>query len=153
LSVTFPDCFVSSVLGAVSVVTFTSYNFSTGGKQHGSLFRFFFERYMKILFSGVFFVFSFQLSDILIECFEIYKLESVRSTVKYFSEFLGSHSRFLSKSLWFHIYLLFLLNYWFQIRSHLSATQHWAVGFPVMWSVFSLQPPSPFNKFSQIRDS
>ena len=54
LSVTFPDCFVSSVLGAVSVVTFTSYNFSTGGKQHGSLFRSFIERYMKISFSGVF---------------------------------------------------------------------------------------------------
>ena len=44
LSVTFPDCFVSSVLGAVSVVTFTSYNFSTGGKQHGSLFRSFIEQ-------------------------------------------------------------------------------------------------------------
>ena len=53
LSVTFPDCFVSSVLGAVSVVTFTSYNFSTGGKQHGSLFRSFIERYMKISFSGI----------------------------------------------------------------------------------------------------
>ena len=63
LSVTFLDCFVSSVLGAVSVVTFTSYNFSTGGKQHGSLFRSFIERYMKRFFSRVFFVFNFQLSD------------------------------------------------------------------------------------------
>ena len=63
LSVTFTDCFVSSVLGAVSVVTFTSYNFSTGEKQHGSLFTSFIERYMKISFSGVCFVFSFQLSD------------------------------------------------------------------------------------------
>ena len=58
-----PDCFVSSLLGAVSVVTFTSYNFSTGGKQHGSLFSSYIEHCMKISFSGDFFVFSFQLSD------------------------------------------------------------------------------------------
>ena len=84
LSVTFPDCFVSSVLGAVSVVTFTSYNFSTGGKQHGLLFRSFIERYMKISFSGVFFVFSFNYQIFLVKCFGIYKLESVCSMVKYF---------------------------------------------------------------------
>ena len=66
LSVTFPDCFVSSVLGAVSVVTFTSYYFSTGGKQHISLFKFFIERYMKISFSGAFFVFSFKYYQIII---------------------------------------------------------------------------------------
>ena len=82
--VTFPDCFVSSVLGAVSVVTFTSYNFSTGGKQHGLLFKSFIEQYMKILFSGVFFVFSFNYQIFLVKCFEIYKLESVCVMVKYF---------------------------------------------------------------------
>ena len=69
LSLTFPDCFVASVLSAVSVVTFTSYNFSTGGKQHSSLFRSFIERYMKISFSGVFFVFSFNHQIILVKCF------------------------------------------------------------------------------------
>ena len=49
LSVTFPDCLVSSVLGTVSVGTILSYNFSTGKKQHGSLFRSFIERYEDII--------------------------------------------------------------------------------------------------------
>ena len=47
LSVTFPDCFVSSVLGTVSVVTILSYNFSTGEKQHGLLVRSFVEQYKR----------------------------------------------------------------------------------------------------------
>ena len=101
LPVKFPDCFVSSVLGAVSVVAFTSYNFSTGRKQHSSLYRSFIERYVKISFSGVFFVFSFNHQIILLKCFGICKLESVRSLVIFFSEFLGWHSRLLSNVLWF----------------------------------------------------
>ena len=43
LSVALPDCFVSSVMGAVSVITFKSYNFSTGKKQHGLLFKSFID--------------------------------------------------------------------------------------------------------------
>jgi len=64
LSVTFPDCLVSSVLGTVSVVTILSYNFSTGEKQRGSLFKSFVEQHIKISHQEVFFVYSFQLSDI-----------------------------------------------------------------------------------------
>ena len=64
LSVTFPDCFVSSVLGTVSVVTILSYNFSTGEKQRGSLFKSFVEQHIKMSHQEVFFVYSFQLSDI-----------------------------------------------------------------------------------------
>ena len=64
LSVTFPDCLVSSVLGTVSVVAILSYNFSTGEKQHGSLFKSFVEQHIKISHQEVFFVYSFQLSDI-----------------------------------------------------------------------------------------
>jgi len=63
LSVTFPDCFVSSVLGTVSVVTILSYNFSTGEKQRGSLLKSFVEQHMKMSHQEVFFVSSFQLSD------------------------------------------------------------------------------------------
>ena len=71
----------------------------------------------------------------------------------FFQNFLDRTADFYQSLYGFiYIYLLFLLNYWFQIRSHFSATQHWSVGFPVMWSVFSLQP-SPFNHFPQIRDS
>ena len=47
LLVTFPDCFESSVLGAVSVVTFTSFDFSTSEKQHGLLFTSFIEQYVR----------------------------------------------------------------------------------------------------------
>ena len=126
LSVTFPDCFVSSVLSAVSVVTFTSYNFSTGGKQHGSLFRSFIERYMKISFSGVFFVFSFNYQIFLVKCFRIYKLESVSSMVKYFFQnFLDRTADFYQIFYGFRIYLLFLLNFQLQVQSYFSATQHW----------------------------
>ena len=64
LSVTFPDCLVSSVLGTVSVVTILSYNFSTGEKQRGSLFKSFVEQHIKMSHQEVFFVYSFQLSDI-----------------------------------------------------------------------------------------
>ena len=63
LSVTFPDCLVSSVLGTVSVVTILSYNFSTGEKQRGSLLKSFVEQHMKMSHQEVFFVSSFQLSD------------------------------------------------------------------------------------------
>ena len=55
LLVTFPDSFVSSVLGAVSVLTFSSYNFSTGRFRSFIII----ERYMKISFSGVLFVFRY----------------------------------------------------------------------------------------------
>ena len=64
LSVTFLDCFMSSVLGTVSVVTVLSYNFSTGEKQRGALFKSFVERHIKMSHQEVFFVYSFQLSDI-----------------------------------------------------------------------------------------
>ena len=64
LSVTFPDCLVSSVLGTVSVVTILSYNFSTGEKQRGSLFKSFVQQHIKMSHQEVFFVYSFQLSDI-----------------------------------------------------------------------------------------
>ena len=63
LSVTFPDCFLSSVLGTVLVVTILSYNFSTGEKQRGSLLKSFVEQHMKMSHQEVFFVYSFQLSD------------------------------------------------------------------------------------------
>ena len=63
LLVTFPDCFVSSVLGAVLVVTIMSYNFSTGEKQLGSLFKSFVQQHFEISLQEVFFVYSFQLSD------------------------------------------------------------------------------------------
>ena len=144
LSVTFPDCFVSSVLGAVSVVTFMSYNFSTGEKRHGSLFRSFIERYMKISFSGVFFVFSFQLSDILIKCFEIYELESVRSTVKYVFRISWIARQIFIKISMVFTYLYSLLIFRIEIPSHSYATQHWSVGFPVMWSVVFLLQSSSF---------
>ena len=126
LSVTFPDCFVSSVLGAVSVVTFTSYNFSTGGKQHGSLFRSFIERYMKISFSGVFFVFSFQLSDNSHQVFR--NLRAGERTLDgeiFFQNFLDRTADFYQIFYGFHIYLLFLLNFQLQVQSYFSATQHW----------------------------
>ena len=154
LSVTFPDCFVSSVLGAVSVVTFTSYNFSTGGKQHGSLFRSFIERYMKISFSGVFFVFSFNHQIIQVKCFGIYKLESVRSMVNFFQNFLDRTADFYQNFLWF--------TYISSLSSQLSASSSviflcnatlvdgvssYVVSLPVA------VPPSPINIFSQIRDS
>jgi len=64
LSVTFPDCLVSSVLGTVSVVTILSYNFSTGEKQRGSLFKSSVQQHIKMSHQEVFFVYSFQLSDI-----------------------------------------------------------------------------------------
>ena len=60
---TFPDCFVSSVLSTVSVVTILIYNFSTGEKQRGSLLKSFVEQHMKMSHQEVFFVSSFQLSD------------------------------------------------------------------------------------------
>ena len=63
LSVTFPDCSESSVLDAITVVTFSSYNFPTGEKQHGSLFRSFVEQYEKILFREVYLVLQFLLAD------------------------------------------------------------------------------------------
>jgi len=149
LSVTFPDCFVSSVLGAVSVVTFTSYNFSTGGKQHGSLFRSFIERYIKISFSGVFFVFSFNYQIILVKCFGIYKLECVCSILKYFFRISWIAQQIFIKFFYgFHIYLLFLLNFQLQVQSYISATlvdgvSSYVVSLPVA------VPPSPIN----IRDS
>ena len=83
LSVTFPDCFVSSVLGTVSVVTILSYNFSTGKKQRGSLLKSFVEQHMKMSSQEVFFAYSFQLSDIFNLEIQIYKLEDVCSTAKY----------------------------------------------------------------------
>ena len=63
LLVTFLDCFMSSVLGTVSVVTILSYNFSAGKKQRGSLLKSFIEQHMKMSHQKKFFVFSFQLSD------------------------------------------------------------------------------------------
>jgi len=125
LSVTFPDCFVSSVLGAVSVVTFTSYNFSTGGKQHGSLFRSFIERYMKISFSGVFFVFSFNHQIILVKCFR--NLQTGERTLDgeiFFRISWIAQQIFINFFYGFHIYLLFLLNFQLQVQSYFSATQH-----------------------------
>ena len=139
LSVTFLDCFVSSVLGAVSVVTFTSYNFSTGEKQHGLLFRCFIERYMKISFSGVFFVFSFQLSDNAHQVFRNLKAEERTLNGKiFFQNFLDRSADFYQIVYGFQIHILFLLIFWLSIQSHSYATQHWSLGFPVMWSVFSL---------------
>ena len=106
LSVTFPDCFVSSVLGAVSVVTFTSYNFSTGGKQHGSLFRSFIERYV------------------------FRNLQTGERTLdgEFFSEFLGSHSRFLSKFSMVYIYIFSFFSTFSFKFSHISLqrnTRRW----------------------------
>ena len=150
LSVTFPDCFVSSVLGAVSVVTFTSYNFSTGGKQHGSLFRSFIERYMKISFSGVFFVFSFNYQIFLVKCFGIYKLESVCSMVKYFFRIswiaqqifikfsMVSYISSLSSQLSASNSVIFLCN-----TTLVDGVSSYVVSLPV-----AVQP-SPINIFSQ----
>ena len=67
LLVTFPDCSESSVLGAITVVTVTSYNFPAGVKQHGSLVRFFVDQYEEILFCGVYFVISFSYQVIIQE--------------------------------------------------------------------------------------
>ena len=62
-----------------------------------------------------FLCFQFQvLSDNYSQVLEIYKLEIVSSMVKYFSEFLGSHSRFLWNFLWF--------SYVSSLSSQLSAT-------------------------------
>ena len=150
---TFPDCFVSSVLGAVSVVTFTSYNFSTGGKQHGLLFRSFNKRYMKISFSGVFFVFSFNYQIILVKCFWIYKLESVSSSVKYFFRiswiaqqifikiFYGLHISSLSSQLSASSSVIFLCNATLE-----DGVSSYVVSLPVA------VPPSPINILPQIRD-
>ena len=132
---------MSSVLGAVSVVTFTSYNFSTGEKRHGSLFRSFIERYMKISFGGVFFVFSFQLSDNSHQVFR--NLRAGERTLDgeiFFQNFLDrTAADFYQIFYGFHLYILFLLIFRIQFQSHSFATQHWSVGFPVMWSVFPLQ--------------
>ena len=143
-----PRLLVSSVLGAVSVVTFTSYNFSTGGKQHGSLFRSFIERYMKISFSGVFFVFSFNHQIIQVKCFGIYKLESVRSMVNVFQNFLVRTADFYQKFLWF--------SYISSLSFHLSASSSviflcnaTLVGGVSSYVVSSVAvPPSPINIFS-----
>ena len=62
-SVTFLYCSESSVLDAITVVTFSSYNFPTSEKQHGLLFRSFVEQYEKILFREVYLVLQFLLAD------------------------------------------------------------------------------------------
>ena len=84
---TFPDYFMARVLGAVSVVIYTSYNFSIAEQQHGLL------------------VFSYQL--ILILCFKIYELESVCSMVKYLFRISWIAQHILSNFLRYsHIYSL-----------------------------------------------
>ena len=97
LSVTFPDCFVSSVLGTVSVVTILSYNFSTGEKQRGALFKSFVERHIKMSHQEVFLCLQFSV----VRYFQsrdsdFYKLEDECSTAKYFLILLVSRSRFSS---------------------------------------------------------
>ena len=52
LSVTFPDWFASSVLGAIAVVT-VSYNFPTGKKTGGLLLRFFVRICVAVQFSNL----------------------------------------------------------------------------------------------------
>ena len=154
LSVTFPDCFVSSVLGTVSVVTFTSYNFSTGGKQHGSLFRSFIERYMKISFSGVFFVFSFNHQIIQVKCFGIYKLESVRSMVKFFQNFLDRTADFYQIFSMVFIYIFSFFSTFSFKFSHISLqhnTGRW--GFQLCGQSSRCSPSFASKHFSQIQDS
>ena len=97
LSVTFPDWFASSVLGAIAVVTL-SYNFPTGEKQvvccSDSLFKDVF-RYnfqicpsIQVLFSD--FLSAGHLDNINWEFFVC--------TVKYFFGFFASHNRFFLSS-------------------------------------------------------
>ena len=63
LSVTFLDCYESSVLDAATVVTAMCYNFPTGKKQHGLLVRSFVEQYKRFLFRGVYLVLQFLIAD------------------------------------------------------------------------------------------
>ena len=154
LSITILVCFVSSVLGTVSVGTCASYKFSTGRKQHGLLFRSFIERYMKISFSGVFFVFSFNYQIFLVKYFRIYKLESVCSMVKYFFRISWIAQQIFIK--------FSMVSYTSSLSSQLSASD--SVMFlcnttlvdgvsSYVVSLLVAVPPSPANIFSQIRDS
>ena len=88
----------------------------------------------------MFSVFNYQ--TILIKCFEIYELESVRSTVKYVFRISWIARQIFIKISMVFTYLYSLLIFRIQIQSHSYATQHWSVGFPVMWSVFPLQSSS-----------
>ena len=98
LSVTFPDCSESSVLDAATVVTATSYSFTTGEKQHGSLVTFFVEQYEKVLFRGVYFVCKFLSSDNYLE-FQNLRAEGRRFGGKIFSVSLVSLNRISSQIL------------------------------------------------------
>ena len=96
LSVTFPDCLVSSVLGTVSVVTILSYNFSTGEKQRGSLLKSFVEQHMKMSRQEVFFGYIFELSDIFNLEIRILQAGGRTFNGKIFLILLVSRSRFSS---------------------------------------------------------
>jgi len=96
LLVTFLDCFVSSVLGTVSVVTILSYNFSAGKKQRGSLLKSFIEQHMKMSHQKKFFVSSFQLSDNFNLEIRILQAEGRTFNGKIFLILLVSRSRFSS---------------------------------------------------------
>jgi len=93
LSVTFPDWFASSVLGAIAVVT-VSYNFPAGEKQvvrcSDSFFKYVLRYYFQICPS-----IQVLISDILSAGhLDNINWEFFVRTVKYFFGFLASHNRF-----------------------------------------------------------
>ena len=96
---------------------------------------------MKISFSGVFFVFSFQLLDHSHQVFQnVQAGERTLDGEIFFQNFLDQTAAdFYQIFYGFHLYILFLLIFRIQFQSHSFATQHWLVGFPAMWSVLQLQ--------------
>ena len=109
---------------------------------------------MKISFSEVFFVFSFNYQIILVKCFGIYKLESVRSMVRFFQNFwiaqqivlkfsMFSYISFLSSQLSASSSVIFLCN-----TTLVDGVSSYVVSLPVA------VPPSPINIFPkfEIRD-